>query len=59
MDKFWCGFNLANDQNTIFGGDLIWRTINFVKFGGDLIWRIGKLETQKCMKTAMKSTKKW
>ena len=42
VDKFWRGFNLANDQNLIFGGDLIWRMINFVKIGEDLIWRIEK-----------------
>jgi len=31
---------LANDQNRIFGEDLIWRMIIFFKFGEDLIWRI-------------------
>ena len=40
MDKFWRGFNLAIGQNAIFGEDLIWRMMNFVKFGGDLIWRM-------------------
>ena len=33
MDKFWRGFNLAIGQNAIFGEDLIWRMMNFVKFG--------------------------
>ena len=32
---------LASDQNGIFGGDLIWRMINFIKFDEDLIWRTG------------------
>ena len=32
MDKFWQVFNLANDQNGIFGGDLIWGMIDFIKF---------------------------
>ena len=58
MDKFWRGFNLAIGQNAIFGEDLIWRLINFVKFGGDLIWRIGNLETLKWMKYTVKYTKK-
>ena len=58
MDKFWRGFNLAIGQNAIFGEDLIWRLINFVKFGGDLIWRIGNLETLKWMKITIKYTKK-
>ena len=34
MYKFLRGFNLANDQDTIFGGDLIRWMTNFVKFGG-------------------------
>ena len=59
MDKFWRGFNLANDEfykiwrgfnlaighNATFGEDLIWRMMNFIKFGGDLIckWPISKI----------------
>ena len=39
MDKFWRGFNLAIGQNAIFGEDLLWRMMNFVKFGGGLIRR--------------------
>lgn len=38
MDKFCRGFNLANGQNGIFGGDLISQKGNYVKFGKDLIW---------------------
>ena len=41
MDKFWRVLNLANVQNGIFGGDLIWRMMNFIKFGEDLLWRTG------------------
>ena len=33
-------FNLANDQNNIFCGDLILRIIDLKNFGGDLIWKI-------------------
>ena len=39
MEKFWRGFNLAQDECEIFGADLIWRSKDFVKFGADLIWR--------------------
>ena len=33
VDKFWRRLNLTNGQIGIFGGDLIWRMINFIKFG--------------------------
>ena len=49
---------MAIGQNAIFGEDLIWRLINFVKFGGDLIWRIWNLEALKWMKYPVKYTKK-
>ena len=32
-------FNLAVGKIGIFGGNLIWRLINFFKFNGNLIWR--------------------
>ena len=28
-EKFWRGFNLAQDENDIFAADLIWRRTNF------------------------------
>ena len=37
--KFWREFNLALGKIGIFGGNLIWRLMNFFKFSENLIWR--------------------